>query len=102
MDTDPVRDSPYLNAIEVPDVMIVRNRYQECLDRHHTLANLLLDGELQHSTVMYGAARKFFERTTELTLECMDTRVVHGILRANLPVVYRTDQTTKKVPEYFM
>lgn len=102
MSNEPIRENPYLNAIEVSDSVLKRTRYQGCLENYHTLANSLLDDELQHSTVLHGTDRSFLERTTKLTLESMDTRVVHGILRGDLPVAYRTDQTTKKVLDYLL
>lgn len=92
-----IRENPHLDSIVLPDVPDLGSRYIRYTNTYSSLRTALLDDELASSTVLRGTKCSFIERTANNILMSMDKRVLHGLVRGNLPILYRNDGIVKQI-----
>jgi hypothetical protein len=86
-----------LHEIALPPGRVGCSEYVDHLSSYDTLITRLLGDELSASNALRGADHDYLRKLCREILWPMDTRVLHCILRGDLPRQYRTDPVIRKI-----
>lgn len=92
-------DNPLLSAFTDP-TNAAFSPYAQSLNSYDELIQHLLRDEMEQSDILHGGDVRRFKEICRGILYPMDTRVIHSLIRGDLPRVARTDTDVKKVLDH--